>query len=496
MTYAAVTTDDLVLLREYRRRLSHRPVGGVEWQPLPGPQSMALASDADVIGYGGAAGGGKTDLLLGAAGTQHQRSIIFRRVFPSIRAMIERSRELFARGQSHAQDSYNEQLHLWRLIDGRQIEFGSLQYEADKRKYQGRPYDLYGFDEATEFPESFIRFVTAWNRTTLPGQRCRVILTFNPPMDDDGQWIIAYFAPWIDPDYTGERAMPGELRYFAMVDGRECEVAQGTPNAKSRTFIPASLSDNPYLLATGYDATIDALPEPLRSFLKGDFAAGRQSDPWKVLPAAWVRAAQQRWTPEPPALPLSTIGVDVARGGKDQTTLARRYGQWYAPLDVYPGSDTPNGQAVATLVLSQHADDALVAIDVIGVGASPYDHLAGLVPTQAVNASAAARDDYGTEYTDASGRLHFGNMRAYLWWRFREALDPETGDGLMLPDDPDLRVELCAPKFFVRTGRIWVESKDEVKTRIGRSTDRADAVIQAHLEAAPLFLWSDASDDE
>src|SRR5581483_8210133 len=70
------------------------------------PQIRAYTSDADIIGYGGAAGGGKTDLLLGFAGTKHRRSIIFRRVFPSLRGMIERSREIFnARGDSHSRDS-------------------------------------------------------------------------------------------------------------------------------------------------------------------------------------------------------------------------------------------------------------------------------------------------------------------------------------------------------------------------------------------------------
>lgn len=485
MTSWTTSSDNLqqLIAVERERRRRRQTLHVLDWQPLPGPQTQALRSPANVIGYGGAGGGGKTDLLLGAAGTYHYRSIIFRRVFPSVRGIIERSREIFARGQQHAKDSYNESLHLWRLADGRTIEFASLQYDADKRKYQGRAYDLHGFDELTEFTEDLFRFVTAWNRTARTDVQPRVICTFNPPHDDDGMWVISYFAPWLDPDYSGVRAMPGEVRWFGIVDGEEREVEAGTPRARSRTFIPASLTDNPYLMQTGYADTVAMLPEPLRSILRGDFTAGRTDDPWRVLPAAWVDAARGRWADVPPAGPLATIGVDVARGGKDQTILARRFGQWYAPLDVHPGSSTPNGPAVAALVIGQLQDDATAVVDVIGVGGSVVDSLedAG-VTVVAFNASS------GSDATDRSGKLRFGNKRAEMWWRFREALDPDHGDALALPPDPQLRQELCAPRFFVRSGRIWVESKDDVRVRIGRSTDRADAVLMAHQEQK-VWVW-------
>jgi hypothetical protein len=452
------------------------------------PQVRAYHSDAHVIGYGGAAGGGKTDLLLGFAGTAHRRSIIYRRVFPSVRAIIERSREIFARDdESRAKDSYNEQLHVWRLADGRMIEFGAVQYDKDAKKQQGQARDFIGFDEATEFPESVVRFLMGWNRTTTPQQRCRVVMTFNPPMDDSGAWVVKFFAPWLDPA-SPDRARDGDVRWVARIDdkdvffvNKEDAPPEVRATLKTRTFFHASLKDNPILAATGYGATIEALPEPLRSFLKGNFGAAQAANPWQVIPRAWVEQAQRRWTPEPPG-PLSALGVDVARGGQDETALCPRHGTWYGPIESYPGRATPDGPSVAALVIARNPGEALVGVDVIGVGGSAYDQLVGIVQAMPINVSEKSLD------TDRSGKLRFANLRSALWWQLREALDPQHGDGLMLPDDPVLREELTAPRFEVRGGVIHVESKDTLRERLGRSTNRADALLLSRAIATGWLL--------
>jgi hypothetical protein len=446
---------------------------------------MAWESEADQIGYGGSPGGGKTDLLIGLAGVQHRRAVIFRREFPRVRAIIERSREVFAANDptNHMRDSYNEQLHLWRLSYGRTLEFASMQREEHKKNYQGRPYDFHGFDEATEFSESQVRFVIGWNRSARPGQRTRVVLTFNPPLDEEGLWIVRFFGPWIDPEYTGTRALPGELRYFISGDTGDIEVPKGTPDAKSRTFIPAKLEDNPYLVATGYGATLKALPADVRSVLLGDFAKiGTVANPWQVIPTAWIKAAQARWGDTRPDGPPSAVGQDVARGGKDRTVVARWYGSYVDRLQKVPGTLTPDGPTAAALLADDVAQRASIAVDIIGVGGSCYDSLrgSGAIVLGVNNAESAG------EARDKSGRLRFRNIRAASYWKLREALDPDHGDNIALPPDQELLEELRAPRYTITTGGILIESKEDIAERIGRSPDSADAVVLGHWAATAV----------
>lgn len=450
------------------------------WRPQPGPQTEAFYSPADILFYGGQAGGGKTDLALGLACTTHWRSIIFRREYPRLKAVIARSREIYGPA-----GSFNASEHTWTFADGRVVELGSMPNETDKLAYQGNPHDLYVFDELPEFTETQFRFVIGWLRTTREGQRCRVVCPGNPPTDSDGEWVTRFFAPWLD-EHHPRPAKPGELRWFTTgPDGKDLEVEagwrgvddQGQPIVPlSRTFIPAKLSDNKFQPAT-YRAVLQALPEPLRSkLLFGDFKAGREDNAFQVIPSEWVRLAQERWKPARPSVRMSALGVDVARGGKDKTILAPRYANWFAELRAFPGSSTPDGPAVAALAVSAREDQAVVNIDVIGVGSSPYDCLRAGIGDKAVAMNGAE----GSDKKDKSGQLGFVNQRAEWWWGLREALDPASGQDLALPPDPELKADLCAPRWKLTARGIQIESKDDLQKRIGRSPDRGDALVYAH----------------
>lgn len=461
------------LLLSKARAATHAPVPRAAldlWHPQSGQQARAFACDADQIGYGGAAGGGKTDLALGLSLRRHRRSIIFRREMPNARGIIERSREIIG---GHGR--FNETLKIWR-IGNQLIEIGSMPNEADKFDHQGQARDLHVFDESTEFSESQVRFVIGWNRSADPNQHCQVLLTFNPPLDESQEWVIAFFAPWLQDGYP-DPAADGELRYVVMGDDGTETFHREPPDAphKSRTFFRATLSDNPALMATGYADTIAALPEPLRSALRGTFNVARGVDIWQVIPKSWVEAAMARWTPDAPQ-DCTAMGLDVARGGDDETVLARKHGaRWFAALDIVPGRLTPDGGSAAQVVIARHPGAGVpVGVDVIGVGGSAHDHLLG-----AGMASIALNASEGTTETDKSGKLLFANRRALWWWRMREALDPVHGDTLALPPDDALKAELCAPRWSLRGQRILVESKDDIKKRLRRSTNRADAVIMA-----------------
>ena len=94
------------------------------------------------------------------------------------------------------------------------------------------------------------------------------------------------------------------------------------------------------------------------------------------------------------------------------------------------------------------------------------------------------------------GRRHrpkrFKNKRAELFWQLRKGL--EQGK-LALPDDDELLADLSALRYrFDQQGRIVLESKDEVRHRLGRSPDRGDAVALAcagSTQGGRPFVWLD-----
>lgn len=478
------------------------------WRPLKGPQTMAYESEADVIGYGGAAGGGKTDLVAGKATTKHKRVLIVRREKAQADGIVQRLSDI-AGGTA----GYNSQKSAWRFPAGSRplIEFAGLDNEGDERRWQGRPHDLKCFDEATEMREAQVRFIMGWMRTDDPNVKPQVIMTFNPPTTVEGRWVIKYFAPWLDKQHPNP-ALPGELRWFTTVKGKDMEVADSRPfvlegeqplydfdpddyspeeiiEPKSRTFIPARLTDNPYYMKTGYMATLQALPEPLRSqMLRGDFLAGVQDDAMQTIPTAWVEAAQARWKKPDQLPPMDSVGIDVARGGQDSTVIARRHGMWFDEALTYPGAQTPDGPTVAGLTIAAARNNAPLHIDVIGVGASPYDflrhnnqHVIG------VNVSEAATR------TDRSGALRFMNLRSQLWWMMREALDPANNTGICLPPDPRLLADLCAPLWQVSGKVIQVEGREAIVKRIGRSPDFASAYVLALIETPKMTARYDSA---
>jgi hypothetical protein len=456
------------------------------WIPNPGPQTAAYFCQADELLYGGEAGPGKTDLLLGLAFTSHRRSLLMRRQYTDMGALIDRAIEI-----NGSRDGLNRSPPpKLRTDDNRVIDFGAAAQLGDEEHWQGQPHDLLGFDEVVQFLEKQVRFLMGWVRSTDENQRTRVVLASNPPVTAEGQWIIPMFRPWLDLTHPNP-AKPGELRWFITgQDGEYVEVDGPTPIERdgqvyepiSRTFIPGSLSDNPYLVKTDYQKRLDALPEPLRSAVRdGNFMAARKDDANQVIPTAWVIEAQNRWSPNPPAgVPMCAMGVDASGGGDDPMIIAPRYDGWFAPLVEVPGRDIPLdslGKHCAAVIITNRRHDATIILDMGGgYGGPAFEHLRDngidVVPHKGAEKS---------PHRTADRQLGFFNKRSQVIWQFREALDPnqDGGSPIALPDDPSLTADLTAPTFEVGPRGIKVETKEDIVKRLGRSPDRGDAVLMA-----------------
>lgn len=210
-----------------------------------------------------------------------------------------------------------------------------------------------------------------------------------------------------------------------------------------------------------------------------------------LIPLAWVEAANERWQQcEGKGSGEETLGVDVARFGDDSTTIARRVGVVVETLDYFNQLDT---MAVSgEVVMKARRNTSLpIQVDVIGIGAGVVDRLReqGYKVT-GVNVGESAKDSMGRELTDSSGELTFVNLRSYGWWLLRERLDPQNNDLLALPPDDRLTGDLTAPKWKTTSaGRIQVESKDDMRKRIGRSTDAADGVMLSLLTGLAETKW-------
>jgi hypothetical protein len=245
----------------------------------------------------------------------------------------------------------------------------------------------------------------------------------------------------------------------------------------SRTFIPSKLADNPYLIRTDYKATLDALPEPFRSLLLGGFKTSLRDQDGQVIPTAWVKAAQARWKPDGwREYEMTAMALDPAGGGADDAALAMRHGGWYAPIITLKGEATRDGAQMAATVLVHRRSGAALVVDMGGgfgtdVTSRLKENGISFVAFNGANAASGA----------STGGLRFYNTRAEAWWRFREALNPdqEGGSVIALPDDPELLADLTAPTFEVRTGGILIESKDDIRKRLGRSTNKGDSVVMA-----------------
>lgn len=495
------------------RKLADAETGHMLFVPNVGPQTEAYYCEADELFYGGAGGGGKSALLCGVAINEHIDIQLFRREATQLRGLVKELRQIIGNT-----DGFNRAINVWHRGD-QTIELAGLQHEDDKYDWQGRQADFKGFDEITHFTRSQYRFVIGWNRSTNPNvKRCRVIATGNPPMTAEGLWVIHHWAAWLDETHP-DPAMPGELRWPVRVsdDDDEHEIFFHSPEEamehlrtlrnpprdeqgqvippRSRTFIPAKLEDNPDLMRTGYSAVLDQMPKELREAMReGKFNAALKDQPMQVIPTANIIAAQQRWRPDGGKDRLmSAMAFDPAGGGRDEAVLAWRYGDWYDQIFSEASPKTADGSWSASIIAGRRRDLAPVVVDVGGGAGHGFGGTT--IMRLKDNEIEHRKFDGNAESMSRTidGQLRFFNKRAEAWWRLREALDPDQpgGSTVALPPDPELRADLAAPTYEATGRGIKVESKKDIKKRLGRSPGKGDAVVMCWSEGDLAILKRD-----
>ena len=261
-------------------------------RPQKGPQETFLSSPADIVIFGGAAGGGKSYGLL-LEPLRHMAN-------PKFGAVIFRRESVEIRKQGGLWDESSglyglipgtmprEQNLDWRFPSGARISFSHLEKESTKYAWKGAQIPVIGFDELTGFTKTQFFYMLSRNRTTC-GVKPYIRATTNPDADS---WVAEFISWWINPD-TGY-AIPersGVLRWFIRrgddliwADSKK-ELLALSPGMKANepksvTFILSKLEDNKILMEKDpdYEANLKAqtLVERER-LLHGN---------WKIRPAA------------------------------------------------------------------------------------------------------------------------------------------------------------------------------------------------------------------
>ncbi len=232
----------------------------------------------------------------------------------------------------------------------------------------------------------------------------------------------------------------------------------------------------------------------------GEFAT---SDEDGVIPLSWIELAIERfkdWQDElkaarkrgDPPEPLLAVGVDIGDSGGDDTVFACRYGYKIDVLRRYPKNDLMETTGKIVGILNANPK-ARAMVDGIGIGAGVVARLKELRQNVVSFVAGTRADLVGPDGSlapalDRSGELQFINKRSHGWWNLRELLDPSNEFDIALPPDDMLIGDLTAPKWKVQSGgKIQVESKDDIRERIGRSTDAGDAVMQAFYPV-PVYM--------
>jgi hypothetical protein len=403
-----------------------------------------FSGDFKFLLYGGAIRGGKTYamllLILALAKIYRgSRWAIVRKDLPTLKRntlpAFEKVKPPGFCGDVHKTDWYVD------CANGSRIFFFPESYDRDPDldRWKGLEVNGFALEECNELNQkSFHKAIEragAWIcRDNQPAPI--VMATCNPTLG----WVKN---AWYDPWRKGELKAP----WF---------------------YLPAKVGDNPHLPQSYLD-NLEQLkqsnPTAYRRFVEGDWESADEPD--QLITYDWVLAAAN----VEPVDGKAALGVDVARYGDDDTVLSPKRGNRILPLEYHHGLSLERLAAmVRTRIVDTPIDARNVFVDAVGLGAGVVDILrAQHFPVREVISGAKAIERRGDTF-------RFKNLRSQMWWHVREQL--RLGLLCFETDDPRLREDLTAPRYTITGDRvITVESKDDIKKRIGRSTDAGDGVV-------------------
>ena len=354
----------------------------VIWKPHEGPQTEFHSRAEDIVLYGGAKGGGKTDSLIGEAlrqvDSKNYKAIILRRTYPQLQEIIDRAHLRYPKLGA----KWVAALHRYVFPSGASIEFGHCQHEQDKEQYQGKEYSFIGFDQLEQFLESQFTFISAQNRTSDPDLKCYIRATANP--GSVGHWWIK--RRFIDGKETGKTYTVT----YELPDGRKL--------TRTTCYVRATVYDNPTLLNAQptYLANLMSMDEiDRRAYLEGDWNAfttqcvfnshGMQLQEKKVSKPEWVGFLRENkesyqiipddkgnlkiWT-EPEGEAEYEIGVDVSEGDEegDYSSLHVVDKRNWSVVAHWHGHRTPFEIAKIAYDLGFYYNVAELAVEIPGPG--------------------------------------------------------------------------------------------------------------------------------
>ena len=236
-----------------------------------GPQEEFLAAPEKEVPYGGAAGGGKSyamlvDLLRFASNSNH-RALLLRRTLGELTELIDQSRKIYPR--AFPGSKFKESKSTWVFPSGATATFSYVDKDSDVTRYQGQSFTWIGIDELGHYPSPYVwNYLRSRLRTTDPNIETYMRASANPG-GMGGWWIKKMF---IDPTVPNEPFWATDVDTGSVLKYGPSHARAGQPLFQ-RKFIPARLTDNPYLMHSGeYEAMLLSLPEvERRRLLEGDW---------------------------------------------------------------------------------------------------------------------------------------------------------------------------------------------------------------------------------